>query len=58
MKLEEALGIGGFGYPAMAAMNARKMKYAILKGAFSADGIHSFLRSVIRMIVSCQMSYR
>ena len=44
MKLEEALGIGGFGYPAMAAMNARKMKYAILKGAFSADGIHNFLR--------------
>jgi len=45
-KLEEALGIGGFGYPAMAAMNARKMKYAILKGAFSADGIHSFLRDL------------
>lgn len=44
MSLEEALGIGGFGYPAMAAVNARKMKYATLKGAFSEDGIHSFLR--------------
>ncbi|KAG7270483.1 hypothetical protein CRUP_032779 [Coryphaenoides rupestris] len=34
MELESALGIGGFGYPAMAAINARKMKYALLKGSF------------------------
>ncbi|XP_013413636.1 protein disulfide-isomerase A6 homolog isoform X2 [Lingula anatina] len=45
-ELEDSLGIGGFGYPAMAAMNARKMKYAILRGAFSKDGINSFLREL------------
>jgi len=44
MKLEDSIGIGGFGYPAMAAVNAKKMKYALMKGAFTKDGIHSFLR--------------
>lgn len=29
--LEEALGMGGFGYPAMAAVNYRKMKYSMLR---------------------------
>lgn len=29
--LEEAFEIGGFGYPAMAALNYRKMKFAMLK---------------------------
>uniref|UniRef100_A0A8C4ZX28 Protein disulfide-isomerase A6 n=1 Tax=Gadus morhua TaxID=8049 RepID=A0A8C4ZX28_GADMO len=46
MELENALGIGGFGYPAMAAINARKMKYALLKGSFSDSGIHEFLRDL------------
>ncbi|XP_066554480.1 protein disulfide-isomerase A6 [Amia ocellicauda] len=46
MDLEGALGIGGFGYPAMAAINARKMKYALLKGSFSETGIHEFLRDL------------
>ncbi|KAJ3607014.1 hypothetical protein NHX12_026529 [Muraenolepis orangiensis] len=46
MELETALGIGGFGYPAMAAINARKMKYALLKGSFSETGIHEFLRDL------------
>lgn len=44
MDLESALGIGGFGYPAMAAINTRKMKFALLKGSFSENGIHEFLR--------------
>jgi len=44
--LEDAVSIGGFGYPAMAAMNARKMKYSLLKGAFSFDGINEFLREL------------
>ncbi|XP_035659464.1 protein disulfide-isomerase A6-like isoform X2 [Branchiostoma floridae] len=44
--LEEALGIGGFGYPAMAAVNSRKMKYATLKGSFSETGINEFLREL------------
>ncbi|RWS20282.1 Protein disulfide-isomerase A6-like protein, partial [Leptotrombidium deliense] len=44
--LEEALGIGGFGYPAMAALNVRKMKYSWLRGSFSKDGINEFLRDL------------
>ncbi|ELW72031.1 Protein disulfide-isomerase A6 [Tupaia chinensis] len=44
--LESALGIGGFGYPAMAAINARKMKFALLKGSFSEQGINEFLREL------------
>eukprot|EP00064_Thunnus_orientalis_P006274 superscaffoldBa00000648_g6290 len=34
MELESSLGIGGFGYPAMAAINTRKMKFALLRGSF------------------------
>ncbi|KAJ8950327.1 hypothetical protein NQ318_021187 [Aromia moschata] len=41
-ELESALDIGGFGYPAMAVINAKKMKYSILRGAFSKDGIYEF----------------
>uniref|UniRef100_A0A8V0XDR9 Protein disulfide-isomerase A6 n=1 Tax=Gallus gallus TaxID=9031 RepID=A0A8V0XDR9_CHICK len=44
--LESSLGIGGFGYPAMAAINARKMKFALLKGSFSEQGINEFLREL------------
>uniref|UniRef100_A0A672NZK1 Protein disulfide-isomerase A6 n=1 Tax=Sinocyclocheilus grahami TaxID=75366 RepID=A0A672NZK1_SINGR len=46
MDLESSLGIGGFGYPAMAAINARKMKFALLRGSFSETGIHEFLREL------------
>ncbi|XP_072313078.1 protein disulfide-isomerase A6 [Eucyclogobius newberryi] len=46
MDLEAALGIGGFGYPAMAAINTRKMKFALLRGSFSESGIHEFLREL------------
>ncbi|KAK7940144.1 hypothetical protein WMY93_003470 [Mugilogobius chulae] len=46
MDLEAALGIGGFGYPAMAAINTRKMKFALLRGSFSETGIHDFLREL------------
>ncbi|XP_030830286.1 protein disulfide-isomerase A6 homolog [Strongylocentrotus purpuratus] len=45
-KLEESLGIGGFGYPAMAAVNTRKQKFSILKGSFSKEGIDEFMRTV------------
>lgn len=44
MELEASLGIGGFGYPAMAAINTRKMKFALLRGSFSEKGINEFLR--------------
>ena len=46
LETEEALDIGGFGYPAMAAVNYKKMKYSILRGAFSKDGIYEFLRDL------------
>ena len=45
-KLEESLEIGGFGYPAMAVINSRKMKYSLMRGSFSFDGINEFLREV------------
>ncbi|XP_075545993.1 protein disulfide-isomerase A6 homolog isoform X2 [Dermacentor variabilis] len=45
-KLEEALEIGGFGYPALAVLNSRKMKYSLLRGSFSYNGINEFLREV------------
>lgn len=43
-ELENAVDIGGFGYPAMAVINPKKMKYSILRGSFSKDGIYEFLR--------------
>ncbi|KAK2180538.1 hypothetical protein NP493_439g04066 [Ridgeia piscesae] len=44
--VETAVGVGGFGYPAMVAINSRKMKYATLKGSFSEKGINDFLREL------------
>ncbi|KAK6167917.1 hypothetical protein SNE40_021841 [Patella caerulea] len=44
--LEDGLGIGGFGYPAMAALNIRKKKYSLLKGPYSETGIGEFLRDL------------
>lgn len=46
LKLEEGLGIGGFGYPAVAAINSRKMKYALMRGAFNEKGLNEFLRDL------------
>lgn len=45
-ELETALEIGGFGYPAMAVLNKKKLKYSILRGSFSNDGINEFLREL------------
>lgn len=42
--LEEALELGGFGYPAMAVVNAKKLKFSTLRGSFSETGINEFLR--------------
>lgn len=44
--VEEALEIGGFGYPALAVVNMKKLKYSLLKGSFSRDGINEFLRDL------------
>lgn len=46
-ELESTLEIGGFGYPALAVLNVKKMKYSILRGSFSEDGIKEFLRYTI-----------
>ena len=45
-ELENALDIGGFGYPAMAALNAKKMQFALLRGSFSESGVNEFLRDI------------
>eukprot|EP00112_Aurelia_sp_Birch-Aquarium-sp1_P001478 Seg1159.16 transcript_id=Seg1159.16/GoldUCD/mRNA.D3Y31 product="Protein disulfide-isomerase A6" protein_id=Seg1159.16/GoldUCD/D3Y31 len=45
-KLEEALGIGGFGYPAMAVVNSRKKMFVLLTGPFEEGGINELLRAV------------
>lgn len=44
--LESALELGGFGYPAMAVVNAKKLKYSTLRGSFSESGINEFLRDL------------
>lgn len=44
--LEETLEIGGSGYPAMAAVSTRRLKFSILRGSFSSTGIEEFLRDV------------
>ncbi|KAM3728285.1 Protein disulfide-isomerase [Dirofilaria immitis] len=46
IELEEAFGMGGFGYPALAAMSYRKMKFSMLKGSFGVSGINEFLRDL------------
>ena len=45
-ELEEALELGGFGYPAMAVVNAKKLKFSTLRGSFSETGINEFLRDL------------
>jgi len=46
LKLEDSLNVGGFGYPALSVVSAKKMKYSILTGSFSNDGINEFLRDL------------
>ncbi|XP_055386735.1 protein disulfide-isomerase A6 homolog [Condylostylus longicornis] len=46
LSLEESLEIGGFGYPAMAVVNFKKMKFSVLKGSFSKEGVDEFLRDI------------
>ncbi|KAL3094154.1 hypothetical protein niasHT_028243 [Heterodera trifolii] len=44
--LEHSFGIGGFGYPAMVAVNTRKLKYSTMTGSFGQSGISEFLRDL------------
>lgn len=45
-KLEESVGVGGYGYPAFIALNPSKKKYASLKAGFEREHIIEFLESV------------
>jgi len=45
--LEQSLGVGGFGYPALAAVSIKKGKCAIMRGSFSQDGVNEFLRDTM-----------
>lgn len=44
--IEQALELGGSGYPTMAAVNYKKLKYTALRLSFSKQGIHEFLRDI------------
>ena len=45
-ELEQALNVGGFGFPALAAVNSRKGKFVLFRGSFSENGIREFLRDL------------
>lgn len=38
-EFEKAVGVGGFGYPAMVALNVKRAIYAPLRGAFEEDSV-------------------
>ncbi|KAI3988049.1 hypothetical protein MKX01_011838 [Papaver californicum] len=42
--LEKQVGVGGYGYPAMVALNLRKGAYAPLRSAFQLDQIIEFVK--------------
>ncbi|KAL5493511.1 hypothetical protein EMCRGX_G014702 [Ephydatia muelleri] len=45
--LESSVGVGGFGYPALATLNSRRKVYSILTGPFSNDGIPEYVRELV-----------
>jgi len=45
-QLENLLGVGGFGYPALAAINVRKQIRSTMAGSFDDNGISEFLRNL------------
>lgn len=45
--LEQSLEVGGFGYPALVGLNARKKMYTVLRAAFSEEGILSYLKEIV-----------
>ncbi len=44
--LEESLGVGGYGYPALIALNPAKRKFSALRGGFAAAPVREFLDAV------------
>eukprot|EP00055_Hartaetosiga_balthica_P005297 m.15350 g.15350 ORF g.15350 m.15350 type:complete len:454 (-) comp4461_c0_seq1:22-1383(-) len=45
--IETAFDIGGFGYPALAAVNGRKKKFATLRGAYTKKSIQDFVDNLM-----------
>lgn len=45
-EIEHILGIKGLGYPTLAAVNVKKMKYSLLHGSFTEKAITDFLKTV------------
>ncbi|XP_024030414.1 protein disulfide isomerase-like 2-3 [Morus notabilis] len=46
--LEQRVGVGGYGYPALVALNVKKSVYAPLKSAFELEHIIEFVREAGR----------
>ncbi|XP_057441708.1 protein disulfide isomerase-like 2-3 [Lotus japonicus] len=46
--LEKSVGVGGYGYPALVALNIKKAVYAPLKSAFELDQIIEFVKEAGR----------
>ncbi|GJN33831.1 hypothetical protein PR202_gb22457 [Eleusine coracana subsp. coracana] len=47
-ELEKLVGVGGYGYPAMVALNVKKGAYAPLRSAFQRDEITEFVKEAGR----------
>ena len=45
--VEQALDVGGFGYPALAAFNSNKKKFAVMRGAYTEKSIKEFVNSLV-----------
>lgn len=43
---ETSLEVGGFGYPALVALNAKKGKFGTMRGQFSGKGVAEFVNKV------------
>ncbi|KAG2391115.1 hypothetical protein LR48_Vigan07g050100 [Vigna angularis] len=48
LDLEKQVGVGGYGYPALVALNLKKAVYAPLKSAFELDQIIQFVKDAGR----------
>eukprot|EP00475_Leptophrys_vorax_P000642 TRINITY_DN10361_c2_g1_i1.p1 TRINITY_DN10361_c2_g1~~TRINITY_DN10361_c2_g1_i1.p1 ORF type:complete len:448 (-),score=40.14 TRINITY_DN10361_c2_g1_i1:43-1386(-) len=46
--LEKALGVGGYGYPALIALNAKKKVFSPFKSAFEEEHLNEFVRLAAR----------
>ncbi|BBN09197.1 protein disulfide-isomerase A6 [Marchantia polymorpha subsp. ruderalis] len=46
--LEKAVGVGGYGYPALVAVNTKKGLYNALRGAFELDAVVNFVKEAGR----------